>query len=49
MPFSGSHTAIHITNMINEVVQDFDIPDYKIHLITRDNGANIVKGIEGTA
>lgn len=46
MPFPGSHTAAHISDMINEVIREFDIPSSKIHLIVRDNGANVVKGVE---
>lgn len=45
MPFPGSHTAANITSMIEDVLQEFEIPFYKIHLIVIGNGANIVRGI----
>lgn len=47
-PFSGSHTAARIAEVIESVMVDFKIPSYKIHVIVRDNGANIVKGIVET-
>ena len=47
-PFPGSHTGRHICETIQEVFDEYQIPDYKIHLIARDNGTNMVKGIEET-
>ena len=47
-PFPGSHTAMHITEVIENVIQEFKIPHYKIHAIVRDNGANIVRGVSDT-
>ena len=48
IPFPGSHTATHITEVLQGALQEFNIPPYKIHLIIRDNGTNIVMGIDGT-
>lgn len=47
-PFPGSHTASNIADMIESVIQEFKIPSYKIHIFVRDNGANIVRGIQDT-
>lgn len=47
-PFSGSHTAGRIAEIIADVLQDFEIPPYKVHTFVRDNGANMVKGITET-
>lgn len=47
-PFPGSHTANNITNVIQEVVEDFNIPPHKVHTIVHDNAANMIKGISNT-
>lgn len=47
-PFPETHTAANITELIEEVIEEFKIPASKIHLITRDNGANVVKAIKDT-
>lgn len=36
-PFPGSHTAAHITDVLQDALQEFKIPNYKIHLFIRDN------------
>ena len=48
-PFPGSHTATNISETIQEVMEEFTIPSHKVHVIVRDNGANIVKGILDTS
>lgn len=47
-PFPGTHTAENIADAIRDSIDEFAIPKYKIHLIVRDNGANVVKGINET-
>lgn len=44
-PFPGSHTAANIAEAIQDSIDDFKIPKYKIHVIVRDNGANVVRGV----
>jgi hypothetical protein len=47
-PFPGSHTANNISNTLQEVVDDYNIPPYKIHVVVHDNAANMIKGIADT-
>ncbi|XP_068250409.1 zinc finger BED domain-containing protein 4-like [Palaemon carinicauda] len=47
-PFPSSHTATHIAEVIENVIQEFKIPTYKIHAIVHDNGANIVRAVSET-
>ena len=47
-PFPGSHTANNICNVVQEVIDDFKIPHYKVHMIVHDNAANMIKGISDT-
>ena len=47
-PFPESHTSANIKYPIEDVLHEFNILGSKIHLIARDNGANIVKGIHNT-
>lgn len=47
-PFPGSHTANNISNVIQDVIEDFKIPSHKIHRIVHDNAANMLKGISNT-
>lgn len=42
--FPGSHTSELISNAFFDMLQMWDINISKIHLLVRDNGANIVKG-----
>ncbi len=46
--FPESHTGSNIKDMILKSIDEFNIPHYKVHLIARDNGANMVKGIRET-
>lgn len=43
--FSGQHTGDNIRKAISGILTYWDIPIEKIHVILRDNGANIVKGL----
>lgn len=47
-PFAGSHTSCRISEVIESVITEFEIPTYKVHVLLRDNGANMVKGIADT-
>ena len=47
-PFHGSHTSARISEVIENIISDFEIPSFKVHVIVRDNGANMVKGIADT-
>ena len=47
-PFTGSHTSTRISELIESVISDFEIPSYKVHVLVRDNGPNMVKGILDT-
>lgn len=43
--FPGQHTADNIRSAISEILTIWDIPHEKVHVILRDNGANMVKAI----
>lgn len=40
-PMLEAHTAANISNELKETLQQFDIPQKKIHLLVRDNAANM--------
>lgn len=40
----GSHTGENISNVLNLLLQENNIPHNKIHILLRDGGANIKKG-----
>lgn len=42
------HTGENITTMLNRAIDEFQIPEHKIHLLIKDNAANIVSGVNGT-
>ena len=44
-PFDVSHTGVNISDMMTEMIDEFDIPKYKIHNIVHDNASNMVCGI----
>ncbi|XP_077970653.1 zinc finger BED domain-containing protein 4-like [Styela clava] len=46
--FPDSHTSANITNIIYQVLHEFHIPSYKVHVFARDNGSNMVRGIADT-
>lgn len=45
MSFEGHHTSENIADHLKSIVDEYSIPRSKIHVFVRDNGANIVKGI----
>ena len=47
-PFKESHTAANICDVVQDVLDDYKIPSYKVHMIVHDNAANMVKGIADT-
>ena len=44
----GSHTAEFITQNIHEILEEYNIPKFKVHAISSDNAANMLKGIYDT-
>ena len=44
-PFDGSHTGEAICTSINQMLQLWELSKDRIHLLIRDNAANMVKGI----
>lgn len=47
-PFPDSHTASNICEIVQDVVDEYKIPPYEVHMIVHDNAANMVKGIANT-
>ena len=47
-PFPIRHTAENITELIKDIIAEFKISRSKIHLIVRDNAANVVRAIKDT-
>ncbi|XP_021959862.1 zinc finger BED domain-containing protein 4 [Folsomia candida] len=43
--FSGEHSGQKISEVILDMLKSWDIPTNKVHTLVRDNGANIVKGL----
>ena len=48
IPFPELHTAANICTTIQEIMEEFKILPSEIHLIVRDNAANVVKGVTDT-
>ena len=46
-PFTASHTAVNINNMLNSMIDDFKIPVHKIHNIVHDNASNMTLAMVG--
>ena len=44
-PFDVSHTGVNISDMMTDMISEFDIPRYEIHNIVHDNASNMVCGI----
>ncbi|XP_055535390.1 zinc finger BED domain-containing protein 4-like [Wyeomyia smithii] len=44
--FPGSHTGERIGNKIHGILADWNIPVSSVHLILRDNAANMIKGLD---
>ena len=44
-PFDGSHTGEAICQTILKMLQSWDLSKDKVHLVIRDNAANMIKGI----
>lgn len=42
--FPETHTASNISEMLNNVMQEWELQPEQLHLILRDNAANIVRG-----
>ena len=47
-PFPESHTDANICDVVQDVVDEYNIPPSKIHFIVHDNAVNITKGIANT-
>ena len=43
--FPGSHTGQNIANMFNEMFDSWKIDKARLHLILRDNAANMIKAM----
>ena len=41
VPFPSSHTAINISDCLQDALTDFKIAHNKIHVVVRDNAANM--------
>lgn len=44
--FRGSHTANAITNAIEEMLRDWKIDKKRVHVVLRDNAANMKKAMD---
>lgn len=44
-PFDVSHTANNISDCLKDTMQQYNIPNNKIHVIVRDNAANMAAGV----
>lgn len=44
--FRGSHTANAITNAVEEMLRDWTIDKKKVHVVLRDNAANMRKAMD---
>ena len=40
-PFTMSHTAVNINDMINSMIAEFNIPTHKIHNVIHDNASKM--------
>ena len=45
-PFPESHTSENITEYITKMIEEYDIPRYKVNCIVSDNAPNMLKGIK---
>lgn len=45
-PFPGSHTAEAISEMITKLLDSWGIEKSRVHVVVRDDAANMVSGIE---
>ena len=45
-PFTERHTGVNITETIDTMIEEYNIPDHKVHCIVHDSTSNMVKGIE---
>ena len=46
-PFIVSHTAVNINDMLNSMIDEFNIPVHKIHNIVHDNASNMTLAMVG--
>ncbi|XP_011707970.1 PREDICTED: zinc finger BED domain-containing protein 1-like [Wasmannia auropunctata] len=44
--FPGSHTGVNIGQILNDIMEEWHINSNQIHLILRDNAANMIVGTE---
>lgn len=42
--FPDSHTDCNISEVLNDCLEKWDLPNEKIHVIVRDNAANMIAG-----
>ena len=45
-PFTDRHTSVNINETIDNMVNEFNIPEYKVNSIVHDSASNMVRGIE---
>lgn len=45
VPFTTTHTAENISNCLQDTIKEYNIPNYKVHVIVRDNAANMAAGV----
>lgn len=45
LPFPEKHTAKNLSEALQNILDEYDLSE-KLHLIVRDNGANVVKAME---
>ena len=45
-PFTERHTAVNINYTIDNMINEYKIPQHKIHSIVHDSASNMIKGIE---
>lgn len=45
VPFEGSHTGARISEVINNVLEDYKLEKSRLFLVLRDSGANMVAGV----
>ncbi|XP_054744485.1 zinc finger BED domain-containing protein 4-like [Anastrepha obliqua] len=44
--FPGSHSGINIAKELNAIIERWNIPQSKIHLLVHDSGSNMIKGVQ---
>ena len=45
-PFFDRHTGVNIAATIDSMIEEYHIPDNKVHFIVHDSASNMIKGID---